>query len=76
MDVLEHAIAQSEYIAGGSFTAADVYFGSQIAFGLQFGSIEKRPAFEAYWSRLASRPAAVRARSLDDELIAKASAEA
>jgi glutathione S-transferase len=69
MDVLEYAVSQSEYIAGPNFTAADVYFGSQIGWGLQFGSIEKRPAFEAYWAKLADRPAAVRARAIDDALI-------
>lgn len=75
MDVLEYAVSQSDYIAGPAFSAADVYFGSQIGWGLQFGSIEKRPAFEAYWAKLADRPAAVRARAIDDALIAqKASA--
>jgi glutathione S-transferase len=69
MDVLEYAVSQTQYIAGANFTAADVYFGSQIGFGLQFGSMEKRPAFEAYWARLAGRPAAIRARQIDDALI-------
>lgn len=74
MDTLEHAVSQSDYIAGSRFTAADVYFGSQIGWGLQFGSIEKRPAFERYWARLADRPAAARARELDDALIPKPAA--
>lgn len=71
MDALEHAVGGSDYIAGNRFTAADVYFGSQIGWGLQFGSIEKRPAFERYWARLADRPAAVRAREMDDALLPK-----
>jgi glutathione S-transferase len=53
------------------FTAADLYLGSQIGFGLQFGTIEKRPAFEPYWQRISTRPAALRARAIDDALIAK-----
>ncbi|WCT72790.1 glutathione S-transferase family protein [Sphingomonas naphthae] len=69
MDMMEQAVTASPYIAGDSFTAADVYFGSQIAWGLMFGSIEKRPAFEAYWDRLKVRPAHVRAEELDDALI-------
>jgi len=69
MDVMEKAVSTSPYIAGESFTAADVYCGSQIGWGLQFGSIEKRPAFEAYWSRLADRPARVRAIEIDDALV-------
>jgi glutathione S-transferase len=36
---------------------------------MMFGTIEKRPAFADYAARLQSRPAAVRARELDDALI-------
>jgi len=69
MDALEIAVTAGEFVAGDRFTAADVYFGSSIGWGLQFGSIEKRPAFEAYWSRLKDRPAARRAREIDDALM-------
>ena len=69
IDTLETAVAGRDYIAGGKFSAADVYVGSQIGWGMQFGSIEKRPAFEAYWQRLFNRPAAVRAREIDDALL-------
>ena len=67
-DTLEAAVTHSDYLAG-DFSAADVYVGSQIGFGLMFGTIDKRPAFERYWSRLSTRPAAQRARKIDDELI-------
>jgi glutathione S-transferase len=69
MDALETAVTGRQYIARGKFSAADVYVGSQIGWGMQFGSIEKRPAFEAYWARLFDRPAAVRARQIDDALL-------
>ncbi|WP_112663534.1 glutathione S-transferase family protein [Microvirga flavescens] len=69
VDALEYAVSQSEYIAGDSFTAADVYVGSQIGWGMMFGTLEKRPAFETYWKRIASRPAAIRAREIDDALV-------
>ncbi len=72
MDAMERAVSNSDYVAGDRFTAADVYFGSQIGWGLQFDSIEKRPAFERYWARISDRPAAVRAREIDDALIAAA----
>ena len=72
MDTLEYAVGRSEYIAGDRFSAADVYFGAQIGWGLQFGSMERRPAFEAYWARLEQRPAWKRASELDDALIAAA----
>ncbi len=71
MDTLELAIRDKSYVAGDKFTAADVYFGSQIGWGLMFESIPKRPAFEAYWNGLKDRPAAIRAREIDDALIPK-----
>jgi glutathione S-transferase len=66
MDALETAVAGEGYVAGERFSAADVYVGAQIGWGLRFGTIEARPAFKAYWERLADRPAAVRAREIDD----------
>ena len=71
MAVLEQAVSQADYIAGDQFTAADVYVGSQIGFGLRFGSLEKRPAFLSYWERISSRPASVRANEIDDALLPK-----
>ena len=69
IDTLEGAVAGREYIVGERFTAADIYVGSHIGFGMEFGTIEKRPAFESYWQRLAIRPAAMRAREIDDALM-------
>ncbi|TDK38803.1 glutathione S-transferase family protein [Rhizobium deserti] len=66
MDTLEFALRSNSYIAGDNFTAADVYVGSQIGWGLQFGSIEKRPAFEQYFGRLALRDAYLQAAEKDD----------
>jgi glutathione S-transferase len=71
INVLDDVISQRPYLAGDSFTAADLYVGSQLGFGLQFGMIEKRPAFEEYVGRLSSRPAAVRAKEIDDSLTPK-----
>lgn len=70
LNTLEHAVSQS-YLAGDSFTAADLYLGAHLMWGMQFGSIEKRPAFESYVGRLIARPAAVRAREIDDALMPK-----
>ncbi len=66
---LEGALYGADYIAGDRFTAADVYVGSQIGWGMAFGGIDKRPAFEDYWERLRARPAAVRAKAIDDALV-------
>jgi glutathione S-transferase len=71
LDAIEAAVTSSRYLVGDRFSAADVYVGSQIGFGLMFNSIEKRPAFERYWQGLSARPAAVRARAIDDSLIAQ-----
>jgi glutathione S-transferase len=69
VNTLEKAVEGRDYIAGDRFSAADVYVGSQIGWGMQFGSIEKRPAFEAYWEKVGNRPAAIRAREIDDALM-------
>lgn len=68
MDTLEQAVSGDGYIVGDTFTAADVYVGSHIMWGMMFGLIEKRPAFERYCARLAPRPAHVRATEIDDKL--------
>jgi glutathione S-transferase len=69
LNAMETAIAPGPYILGDQFSAADVYFGASIGWGMQFGSIEKRPAFVAYSDRLTARPAAKRAAEIDDALI-------
>jgi glutathione S-transferase len=71
IDVLEAAVSRGEYLVGDRFTAADVYVGSHIDFGMQFGTLEKRPAFEQYSQRLSHRPAALRAKEIDDSLAAQ-----
>ena len=71
MQVLENAVSRSDYLVGDTFTAADLYVGSHIGFGMQFGTIDKRPAFERYWSRLSARPAKQRADRIDDALAAQ-----
>lgn len=59
------------YVTGTRFTAADVYVGSQISWGLQFGTLPERPGFADYAARLADRPAAQQAREKDDALMSE-----
>lgn len=73
MDTLATALAGKGHIAGDRFSAADVYVGSHIGWGLQFGTIEKRPVFEEYWARVSDREAHRRASELDDAAIAQSS---
>ena len=56
------------YVAGDRFTAADVYVGSHISWGTQFGTLPKRDSFDAYLGRIMSRPAAQRAQGIDGKL--------
>ena len=70
MDALEQAAASaSPWLLGERFSAADVYVGSQVDFGLAFKSIPERPAFIAWAERLRAREAYQRAKALDDALM-------
>jgi glutathione S-transferase len=74
LDTLEGALLKSPYLLGDRFSAADVYVGSHVGFGLSFGGLEKRPAFVEYFERLRDREAAARANRIDNELAAQAKA--
>ena len=71
LDALEGAIAGKTYVPGDRFSAADVYVGSQIDWGLQFGTIPSRPAFEAYAAGLRARAGYKAAKAIDNALIAE-----
>jgi glutathione S-transferase len=76
LDATMHALDQwlegHDYVCGARFTAADVYVGSQILWGLQFGSVPSLPSFERYADRLKNRPAYLRGKEIDGALIAAA----
>ncbi|WP_404367595.1 glutathione S-transferase family protein [Sphingomonas sp. MMS24-J45] len=76
VDTLEMAVSAHRYLAGDRFTAVDVYAGSQVAWGVQFGSLPRRAAFEDYLARVLARPAYRRAGAIDDALIAGEAASA
>jgi glutathione S-transferase len=67
-------LADRAFICGDRFTAADVYVGSMILWGTQFGTLPMAPNFEAYAARLSAREAYQRAKRIDDNLIAQAKA--
>ena len=54
---LEKALTPGPYILGAQFSAADVFVGSQIGFGLMMKALEPRPVFQEYANRLQARPA-------------------
>ncbi len=66
INALEKALTPGSYICGEQFTAADVYVGSQVGWGLMFGTIEKRPVFEAYVGRVYARPAALKTNRINE----------
>lgn len=63
---LEQLLGGRDYVCGDHFTAADVYLWAQVGWGLVFGTLEKRPAFEAYAARVEARPAYQRSVQLNE----------
>jgi len=76
VETLTGAVTGRDYICGSRFTAVDIYVGSQVIWGTQFGTIPTNPAFEAYVARLSERPAYRRAKDIDNALIAEMRAAA
>ncbi|MCR9269408.1 MAG: glutathione S-transferase family protein [Hyphomonadaceae bacterium] len=65
------AVSREPFLCGEQFTAADVYVGSQVGWGLQFGTILPSPELEAYRDRVYARPAFARATEIDDAAMAE-----
>ncbi|WP_207763647.1 glutathione S-transferase family protein [Mameliella alba] len=69
-DTLEGLLSDRRtYLLGDRFSAVDVYLGSQIAWGRQFGTLPDRTAFAPYIARIMGREAAVRAQDMDNALM-------
>ena len=68
---LERALQTGPFILGRQFSAADVYVGSQIAFGMMVKALEAHPAFQEYVGRLQERPAYKRFIEKNDQLLAQ-----
>jgi glutathione S-transferase len=71
IDALETALQPGPYVCGEQFSAADVLLGSALGWGMMFGTVAKRPRFEAYVQRLQSREAARRAHALNEARLAQ-----
>ena len=65
MDTLAGTLAGTTWLGGPAFSAADVYVGAQLIWGMQFGTISKRAEFEDYAARLTQRPAYLAAKAID-----------
>lgn len=69
LDNLCHWFNSNTYAAGERFTAADVYLGAHVAWGMSFGTLEKRPELVDYAARATDRAAFRRAAELDEALV-------
>lgn len=76
LDVLNDAVgtanAQGRWLAGDRFSAADLYVGAHLSWGLEFKLIEPRDGFAGFVERVEARPAHVCASQLDDAAMAAA----
>ncbi|MFZ1743928.1 MAG: glutathione S-transferase family protein [Pontixanthobacter sp.] len=72
MEVFSGHFEAHDFVCGSRFTMADVYVGSQIDWGLAFGSIPETPSFAAYAERLRARPKYAEAKAIDMDLIQQA----
>lgn len=69
MTTLEAHLSGRDFVCGKRFTMTDVYVGSQLDWGLNFGSVPPNEAFVAYVQRLQARPAYLAAKAIDNALI-------
>lgn len=69
LHALEKAVTPGPFILGERFSAADVYIGSQIRWGMLVKALEPRDAFQNYLARCAERPAFKRAAAQDEKYL-------
>lgn len=75
VETLAKAVSASTYLCGEQFTAADIYVGAQVDWGLAFGTLPERSEFAAYAERLRARKAYQSAKKIDGEHIAAMQAD-
>ena len=71
VETLAKALSPGPYILGSEFSAADVYIGSQIAFGTMMQALDPRPIFQEYTSHLQQRPAYKRFMEKSEQIAAQ-----
>ena len=69
---LSYHLGRNAFVCGDRFTMADVYVGSQVDWGLIFGSVPPEPAFVGYAERFQARAAYKAAKAIDNALIEEA----
>ena len=71
VNTLADHLAGRHFVCGSRFTAADVYVGSAVMWGTQFGTLPKLEPFTAYGERLSQREAYQRGKDEDNRLISE-----
>lgn len=71
IDTLVAQLSRGDYLPGDNPTAADLLWGTALAWTTDFGIVPRLPSITAYIERIAAHPAAVRARELDAALAAE-----
>jgi glutathione S-transferase len=71
VETLANHLTARDYVCGSRFNAADVYVGSAVMWGTQFGTLPKLDSFTAYAEHLSQREAYKRGKEEDNQLIAE-----
>lgn len=67
--VLDDFLGTRDYVCGDRFTAADVYVGSHVDWGMMFKTIPETDNFNAYAERLRQRAAYKKSKQIDMALM-------
>ena len=70
LKTLSDQLARGPYLLGERFTAADVLWGTALAWTTMFKLVPETPVIKAYIERVNGRPAFVRAKAKDAALLA------
>ena len=69
LDTISAAIGGAPWLLGESFSMADIVLGGTVSWMTMFGMLEKRPEYMAYIERLNQRPAAQKAKAVNDAVV-------
>jgi glutathione S-transferase len=71
LNTVTQQLAKGPWLLGETFTAADVLWATALTWTVGFKLVPELPELKAYMDRFNARPAVIRAREKDAELIAK-----
>ncbi|NNC58385.1 MAG: glutathione S-transferase family protein [Erythrobacter sp.] len=73
VDTLDGWMSEHKFVCGDRFTMADVYVGSQVDWGIEFGTLPERDSLVAYRDRINAREAKKAANAIDMAAMAEMS---